>query len=430
MSSISDKIAQAKIFAEEIADTSELFNKEALEVAEFETAELAETNENLTALFESITNPLVGNYASKEKSIKDQVIQRPVKTEKTAEKLRVIPDRDAKDAASKFEQRNPELKSSSLVNLLKKAKDCKDKEELLKLLEEYYPDPLLADEALDFLSECSLGDFQKIVQDTKEELNKKYENDIRAEKNISQEVSRFAGPEVEARPKLRQRYLELIHTSEEKGASDLFLDYSKQFPSYKELRRIFAYFYRSLGTDLKSQGPSIDRGLLHSLMQEVRKAQSGIGVYNFFRDRMSLMQKEFDRAGIQLPQELTFEKMAVAFLKIISERYPSLEKVFDNIPLSTLLDILGKIITCNQFRDAIPQTSTAFLFHSLQHRDEVKKAILDALERLEEELEDAEEKEWGDEDLFDQDEEQQKKKKKQEFLETEEKKKKAKEVDQ
>ena len=413
MSTISDRIAQAKAFAAEIISGDVLQTKEALEAAEFENATIDEANLHLTEFFEDVVNPLVGNYASKEKSIKDQIVHRPVHIEKPSEKMKVIPERESKDAASKFEKRNPELKASSLVNLLKKAKDCKDKEELLKLLEEYYTDPLLADEALDFLTQCSLGDFQKIVQETKEELTKKYEKDIRAEKNIAEEVSHFAGQDIEARPKLRQRYLELIHQSEERDASQLFLDYSKQFPSYKELRKVFAYFYRALGMDLKSQGPSIEPGLLHSLMQEVRKAQSGIGIYNFFRDRMDLLTKEFARAGIPVPEGLTFEKMAVAFLKIISERYPSLEKVLDTIPFSTVLSLLGKIITCNQFRDALPQTSTAFLFRSLQHRDETKKAILDALERLEEELEDIEEEEWGEEDLFDKDELEKKKKKNQ-----------------
>ena len=412
MSSISDRITQAKEFAAEILSTGELLGKEALESAELETAQIEEADVHLVEFLEDTVNPLVGNYASREKSIEKQRLERPTKIVKPGEKLKVIPDRDARDAANKFEQRNPELKGESLVNLLKKAKECKTKEELMKLLEDYYSDPLLADDALDFLSECTLGELKEIVQAAKEEYEKKYDSDIRAEKNITQEVSRFAGKEVESRPKLRQRYLDLIHTSEERGAADLFLDYSKQFPTYKELRRIFAYFYRALGMDLKSQGPSIDRGLLHALMQEVRKAQAGIGIYNFFRDRMELMQKEFEQAGMSFPQDLTFEKMAVAFLKIISDRYPSLEKILDSIHFSTFMDILGKIITCNQFRDALPQTSTAFLFRSLQHRDEVKKAILDALEKLEDELEELEEEEWGEEDLFDQDEEEKQKKKK------------------
>ena len=153
--------------------------------------------------------------------------------------------------------------------------------------------------------------------------------------------------------------------------------------------------------DLKSEGPSIEKGLLHTLMQEVRKAQSGIGLYNFFRDRMHLLQKEFARNGMEMPQGLTFEKMTTSFLKLISERYPSLEKVLDNIPFSSLLTILGKIITCNQFRDAMPQSSTAFLFRSTQHKEEILKSILDALEKLEEELEEEEESEWEDEDVFD-----------------------------
>lgn len=398
---ISDVKSQARTFAAEILAGSELLTKEASEIAELETAQMAEASEDILATNETLANPLAGAFASKQENIKKHMITRTTAPSKPEEKQKIVPEREAKDAASKFEKRNPELRAGTLVNLLKKAQDCKTKDELLKLIEEYYPDPLLADEALDFLAQNSLGDFKEIVLAAKDEFSKKFERDIRAEKNIAQEVSRFAGKDIEVRPKLRQRYLELIHTSAERGASEIFLDYGKQFPTYKELRRIFAYFYRALGMDLKAQGPAIEKGFLHSLMQEVRKAQSGIGLYNFFRDRLALMQKEFTRNGLSFPEGLTFEKMTESFLELLSERYPSLEKVFEHIPFSKTLNILGKIITCNQFRDAMPQTSMAFLFRSEQHKEELRKSILDALEKLEEELEENEDKNWENEDAFD-----------------------------
>lgn len=391
----------SQVIGDEAIEGERLVGKAEEEIAIIENAEVGEEIAHTAEIFEETVNPLLGNYASKEKNIRERRIERSAEISKPEVKQRIVPEREAKDTASKFEKRNPELKTASLLNLLKKVKDCKTKEELLDLLGEYYPDPLLADEALDFLSATTLSDLQKLVQEAKEEFATKHERDIRAEKNIAEEVSHTAGQNLEVRPKLRQRYLELIHTSEEKAATDLFLDYSKQFPSYKEMRKIFAYFYRALGMDLKSQGPSIEKGFLHSLMQEVRKAQSGIGLYNFFRDRISLMQKEFERHGGVLPEGLTFENMTTSFLKLLSERYPSLEKVLEHLPLSAELDVLGKIITCSQFRDAVPQSSTSFLFRSEQHKDELKKSILDALERLEEELEELEEKDWEEEDVFD-----------------------------
>lgn len=396
--SLRAEIAQAALEGKELME--EVVIKGEAEIADFENATAEEVTANLQNYFEETVNPLVGNYVSKEKGIKEHRIERAAEIVKPEMRQKVVPERDAQDAASKFEKRNPELRSASLLNLLKKAKDCKTKEELLALVEDYYPDPLLADEALDFLSATTLDELKELVQEAKEDFTAKHESDIRAEKNIAQEVSRFAGQEIAERPKLRQRYLELIHTSEGRAATELFLDYSKQFPSYKEMRRIFAYFYRALGMDLKSQGPSIEKGLLHSLMQEVRKAQSGIGLYNFFRDRMSLVQKEFERNGIPLPDSFTFETMTTSFLKLISERYPSLEKVMDHLPFAKLLNILGKIVLLNQFRDALPQTSTTFLFRSEQHKEELRKSILDALERLEEELEEIEEEEWTEEDVF------------------------------
>ena len=142
---IRDIKAQAREFAAEVLSTEELFAKEAVEIAEFENAQAEETTAHLIEFFEDTVNPLVGNYASKEKSIKEHRIQKAAEVTKPEVKQKVIPEREAKDSASKFEKRNPELRAQSLINLLKKAQDCKTKEDLLKLLEEYYPDPLLAD---------------------------------------------------------------------------------------------------------------------------------------------------------------------------------------------------------------------------------------------------------------------------------------------
>ena len=52
-----------------------------------------------------------------------------------------------------------------------------------------------------------------------------------------------------------------------------------------------------------------------------------------------------------------------------------------------------KIIVLSQMRDAIKEVSPAYVFRSMQHRDELYNAIIQALEELEDELEELEEKE-------------------------------------
>jgi type III secretion protein W len=394
----------AKMFAAESLVGGEVIEKAEEAIASFENAEAEETSVHLQEFFEDTAAPIIGAFRKREETLKERSVKRSEQVVKPDEVPKVVPDRTAKDAASKFEKRNPEepkLSQASLLNLLKLAKDCKSKEDLLSLLEKLDMDPFLASDALDFLSETTLGDLNKIVQEARNELKTNNEIAIKSGLNTIGEVSRTAGRDSTERLKLRGHLTELLQNSETRDAGTLFLDYSKQFPSYKEMRRIFAFFYRALGADLKSQGPSIEKGLLHVLMQEVRKAQAGIGLYTFFRDRMPLIQKAFERNGVPLPPDLTFEKMTTSFLKLLSERYPSSEKVLDSIPFAKILDILGKIVILNQFRDAMPQTSSTFLFRSDQHKDELKNSILSTLEHFEEELEEQEEGDWGEEDNFD-----------------------------
>lgn len=60
--------------------------------------------------------------------------------------------------------------------------------------------------------------------------------------------------------------------------------------------------------------------------------------------------------------------------------------------------ILSEIIILSRLRDMIREVSINHFFRSVQHRDEVYKAILDALESLEEELDELREKEYEGED--------------------------------
>ena len=65
-------------------------------------------------------------------------------------------------------------------------------------------------------------------------------------------------------------------------------------------------------------------------------------------------------------------------------------------------NLIGSIIF-SQMRDAVREVALHQFYRSVQHRDEVYKAILDCLEQLEEELDDQLEKEYAEEDTVDED---------------------------
>ncbi|GEM_PF-1608970 len=118
------------------------------------------------------------------------------------------------------------------------------------------------------------------------------------------------------------------------------------------------------------------------------------------------------------PKDVTDELLREQFIGLAFDRYPSSDKVIQNINIiasrASIHDPLQllkfKIIIINIFRDSVHQVSLERVFTSVQHRDDVLKAIIEASETLEEEFEELEEEllseeEWED-DLFEYDEDE------------------------
>jgi len=94
------------------------------------------------------------------------------------------------------------------------------------------------------------------------------------------------------------------------------------------------------------------------------------------------------------PINLSSDVFVRVFLEICNDRYPSSSKVLSATERRFPgLSTSGKIIIISQFRDAVKEVPPNQVYRSLQHRDEVHMAIIEALEDLEDTLEDEEEKE-------------------------------------
>jgi type III secretion protein W len=111
---------------------------------------------------------------------------------------------------------------------------------------------------------------------------------------------------------------------------------------------------------------------------------------------MPLILSEFQRQGLTFT--LNFEILAKQLMRLIQEKYPSADRV---LTLASQLGIsnqlLAQIILFTQMRDAMRHIAPR-LFRSNQHRQDLLNAFLDALEELDEQLEDEKEKEDTDEE--------------------------------
>lgn len=365
-------------------------------------AERLSAQKEVRASLQEIVNPFAKKIRKNRKSKRVQLsrIQKALKQGEKLERLEILKKLERR--ADDFQRRNPELKAKILILLRDQIKPGDTTEEIMKKVMDFYPDVSLADEAMEFLKETTEGELHQEAENCKEEFNERYGREISAGRNISEMAREAQG--LGTPTSLRDLYRDITGTPRE--ATTLFDELSKRYP-FKQLKKVFRFLFHSLGSDMKSKGPSIPKGELHRLMQETRTLQAILGVYRFFAGRTRLVNRMFANEGLKLPQRLNFELLSKQFMALCSERYPSPDKVL-KLSKSLGIDrwIIAQIIIYSQMRDAIRQVSQNQIFRSLQHRDELYNALIETLEDLEDEWEEMQEEEDEGEGEWEEEEEE------------------------
>jgi type III secretion protein W len=291
-----------------------------------------------------------------------------------------------------YTSKNPELLPNDIRSLRDKLKDSDTPEDIIKKLQESYPDQYLADEALDILIRTTNPNSQlgKNLQQAKTKLNQQYKREIAAGKNMTAEAREFAKQGLGTPSQLRELYKDV--TGNPKEPTQLFEELAEKY-DYKKMTTVIKFLLHSIGSDMRSKGPSISRPELQVLFSETRAMQAILGIYRFFQSRMGLINKEFERNDLLLPGKLNFEVLAKQFVKIIADRYPSVDKILKlGISLGIGDDLIAQIIIYTQYRDAMRQVAPR-LFKSEKQRQDILMTLLDALSDLEDELDEEEEDE-------------------------------------
>jgi type III secretion protein W len=108
---------------------------------------------------------------------------------------------------------------------------------------------------------------------------------------------------------------------------------------------------------------------------------------------MRLMQRQFVSYNLVFPPRLNFETLARLFAKILAERYVNADKILQfSQAIGLSEEAAAQLIIFTQYRDALRQIAPRY-YRNLQHRDELQKAIIEALENLEDTIEEEEEEE-------------------------------------
>jgi len=335
----------------------------------------------------------------------DQALFNPIKMRKKFEKLedrlrmptkKEEAQRGEKAATSKtdvieqiaqsYQRQNPELQAKTLMLLENRIKNDDDADLILRKLEEFYTDKSLADEALDFLIETAAQNKEtqsRLIQ-AKEQFNAVYGKEIRAGRNIAEYVRTFSKQGLGSPTALRDLYRDLI--SVPRSPHQIFDELTEQF-KFSDMKTIIDFILHSLGSDLKSKGPSISRAELQRLCTETRTMQAILGVFRFFFARMGLIKSQFNRDELTLPSRVNFEALARLLMKLLQERYPSPDKILKlAFVLGISEEVAAQIIIFTQYRDALRHISPK-LFKSERHRQDLMMTIMETLSDLEEEVE-------------------------------------------
>ncbi len=361
----------------------------AQEAARLEVMEQVESEADMMAWIEGAFNPIamMRNF----KTLEEQK-QEPAKSDKKSEvsEFKLLRVEEIVEVAERMQKNNYELQAKTLLILRERVTSGNTQEETLAKVLEMYPDHALADEALDFLIETSRGDLQVIAKKAKEQLNQQYAREILAGRNMGAQSREFSEKGLGSATSLRDLYREITGTPRE--PLKLFQELTDKFP-YDKLNTTIMFLLHSLGADLKAKGPSIPRGELKMLLDETHSLQGILGVFRFFQSRMQLISRQFASYGLTLSQQLTFETLAKQLVKFLAERYMNSEKVLQSARLLGISDNpMAQILVYTQMRDALKQIAMRY-YRNPQHFQELSKAVLDALEQLEEQWEEEDENE-------------------------------------
>ena len=355
-----------------------------------ELAQMVESDGDLDQYFElSLFNPMMQAQRFRDFDRLKNDMQKAKEADKVEGEEKILSVEKIEETASRFQKNNYELQAKTLLILRERISPTDTPDEVLEKVLAIYPDPAVADEALDFLIATADPNVRNTLQLAKEQLNATRRREITAGRNMGAQAREFSQEGLGSPSSLRDMYRDITGTP--RDPLKLFEELTDKFP-FQKLKPTITFLLHSLGNDLRSKGSSIPRAELKRLIDETRSLQGILGVFRFFQSRMGLIEKLFNSYNLLFPSRITFEVLAKLFIKLLAERYVSPDKILQTARLLGIAEeTAAQIILYTQLREAIKQVAPRY-YRSQQHRDELSKAFLDTLDQLEDRLDEEEEK--------------------------------------
>src|SRR5262245_17392176 len=113
---------------------------------EFTAAQVATLKETLLEITEEASNPLPAALRRAGKTVEEYKANLK-ESEKAKLEQKIAPPKELDDEAGKASEEHPELNKQTLLQLAKEILNAKSKEDILKIVKEFYQDPVLVNHA-------------------------------------------------------------------------------------------------------------------------------------------------------------------------------------------------------------------------------------------------------------------------------------------
>ena len=293
--------------------------------------------------------------------------QIPMEVEKTGE------------VSEYYENRNPEIKSKSLLSLKDSISKFDTAEDILQKILDNYPDPVMADTAFEYLLQVLPDELKEKIFNARSNFEKRFGRSLQAGKNIFEESLKFSKEGLAPPSELRQVYSEL--TGAPKSTLDLFQELLVKF-TFEKMKEAISFWLHALGADLNSKGSSIERGELKKLIDETRTLQAILSVYKFFASKQRELILNLARKNAEATPEMNYQNLAKIFVNILQDPYPSPDKILSlkynlNISSNLLSQEAVLNIMCSGIKNVSPR-----LYKNQKHQEEVLSCFLISLEAI------------------------------------------------
>lgn len=331
---------------------------------------------------QDMANPAAASRIKK-KEDKFQTLEsrRKAAAAKTETKTEGAGDKADSDLSEKFAENNTEISGQDLRGLRDSLRDDSSPDDILKMVQEKFPDPALQSIALDYLVQTtpsSNGALKENLIQARQQHTASNHQAVVGGKNILFASQEYAEALNVSPAGLRELYLNV--TSDFHSCSQLLTMLQSSY-SHEEMGPVSSFLLRGMAADLKSEGPSVPAPKLQVMMTETRNLQAVISSYDYFNDHVPHLLSSLKAEGATVPEGIQSNQVADAFLSIIKDKFPTASKVEKAASEVVGNDSEAVSGLLNLFFKAVRETSPR-LFGSAEKRQQLGAMIANALDAV------------------------------------------------